>query len=276
MSFEVRVEQTGGPDVLRWEEAAFGELAAQEVRLRHTAIGLNYIDIYFRSGAYKPPSIPFTPGMEAAGVVTAIGSGVDDFVIGDRVAYASPPLGAYSEERSMPADRLIRLPESIDDRVAAAAMLKGMTAQYLLRTTFPVGPSTTLLLHAAAGGVGAIACQWAKHLGATVIGTVGSESKAQTAMLHGCDYAIQYRNEDFVARVKQITDGRGVDVVYDSVGKHTFMKSLECLRPLGMMVLFGQSSGAVEPISPSLLQDKGSLFLTRTTLMTYTARRNDL
>ena len=276
MSHAVRVHETGDASVLQWEEVSVAEPAAGEVCLRHTAIGLNFIDVYFRAGTYPSPQLPFVPGLEGAGVIESIGENVDGFDVGDRVAYASPPLGAYAELRLMPAGRLVKLPDDIDDRVAAAMMLKGMTAHYLLRRIFKAGPSSTILLHAAAGGVGLIACQWAKYLGATVIGTVGSEEKAELACSHGCDHAILYRKEDFVARVREITDGEGVDAVYDSVGKDTFLKSLDCLKPMGMLALFGQSSGAVEPFDLGLLAAKGSLFVTRPTLMNYVDKRNDL
>lgn len=276
MSHAVRVHETGDASVLQWEEVSVAEPAAGEVRLRHTAIGLNFIDVYFRAGTYPSPQLPFVPGLEGAGVIESIGENVDGFEVGDRVAYASPPLGAYAESRLMPAGRLVKLPDDIDDRVAAAMMLKGMTAHYLLRRIFHAGPGTTILLHAAAGGVGLIACQWAKYLGATVIGTVGSEEKAELARSHGCDHAILYRDQDFVARVREITDGEGVDAVYDSVGKDTFLKSLDCLKPMGMLALFGQSSGAVEPFDLGLLSAKGSLFVTRPTLMNYVNKRSDL
>ena len=276
MSHAVRVHETGDASVMKWEEVNVADPAAGEVCLRHTAIGLNFIDIYFRAGTYPSPQLPFIPGLEAAGVIESIGENVSGFEVGDRVAYASPPLGSYAELRLMPAGRLVKLPDSIDDRVAAAMMLKGMTSHYLLRRTFKVGPGTTLLLHAAAGGVGLIACQWAKYLGATVIGTVGSDEKAELACSHGCDHAILYRKEDFVARVREITDGEGVDVVYDSVGKDTFLQSLDCLKPMGMLALFGQSSGAVEPFDLGLLSAKGSLFVTRPTLMNYVDKRRDL
>ncbi|HIN91653.1 MAG TPA: quinone oxidoreductase, partial [Alphaproteobacteria bacterium] len=252
MSHAVRVHETGDASVMQWEEVSVADPAAGEVSLRHTAIGLNFIDIYFRAGTYPSPQLPFVPGLEGAGVIESIGENVGGFEVGDRVAYASPPLGSYAESRLMPAGRLVKLPDDIDDRVAAAMMLKGMTAHYLLRRVFKAGPGTTILLHAAAGGVGLIACQWAKYLGATVIGTVGSEEKAELACSHGCDHAILYRKEDFVARVREITDEKGVDVVYDSVGKDTFLQSLDCLKPMGMLALFGQSSGAVEPFDLGL------------------------
>jgi len=271
----IRIAATGGPEVLEWQEVTVGDPGPGEVRLRHTAVGLNYIDVYFRTGLY-PVEPPFTPGLEAAGVVEALGDGVEDLSVGDRVAYAAPPPGAYAEARLMPADRVVKVPDGVDDAIAAAMMLKGMTAHYLLRRTYRVQSGDTILFHAAAGGVGLIACQWAKHLGATVIGTVGSDAKAELAAAHGCDHPIVYTRENFVERVKAITDGRGVPVVYDSVGKDTFADSLDCLEPLGTMVLFGQSSGPVPVFDIGTLAAKGSLFLTRPTLMTYTAKREDL
>ncbi len=275
MTSAIRIHETGGPEVLKWEEVTVGEPGPGEVRVHHTAVGLNYIDVYFRTGMY-PAKPPFTPGLEASGVVEALGDGVTDVQVGDRIAYAAPPPGAYSEARLMPADRVVKLPDGIGDELAAAMMLKGMTAHYLLRRTYRVERGDTILFHAAAGGVGLIACQWAKSLGATVIGTVGSDEKAELAAAHGCDYPIVYTRENFVERVKSITDGAGVPVVYDSVGKDTFMNSMDCIRPLGTMVLFGASSGPVAPFDPGQLAAKGSLFLTRPTLMTYTAKRDDL
>ena len=272
----MQVYAIGGPSVMQWEDVDPGHPGALEVLIRHTAVGLNFIDVYFRSGVYPPPGFPFVPGLEGAGVVEAIGSEVSDLAVGDRVAYASPPLGAYCEQRLMPADRLVKIPDQIDDTTAAAMMLKGMTVQYLLRQTYKVQSGDTILFHAAAGGVGLIACQWAKHLGATVIGTVGTEEKADLARAHGCDFPIIYTQENFVDRVDDITDGKGVPVVYDSVGVTTFEGSLDCLRPKGLMVSFGQSAGAIESFNPVLLSAKGSLFLTRPTLMTYTAQRDDL
>ncbi|CUW37908.1 quinone oxidoreductase, NADPH-dependent [Magnetospirillum sp. XM-1] len=274
-TYAIRIHQPGGPEVMVWEEVEVAAPAAGQVLLRHTAVGLNFIDVYHRTGLYPAP-LPFTPGLEGAGIIEAVGDGVTEFKPGDRVAYANPPLGAYAEVRLMPADRLVKLPDDIDDRKAAAMMLQGMTAQYLLRRTYPVQKGDTILIHAAAGGVGLLVCQWARHLGATVIGTVGSEEKAELARTHGCDHPILYKSEDFVARVREITNGEGVPVVYDSVGKDTFLKSLDCLRPLGMMVSFGQSSGKVEPLDTGLLAAKGSLFLTRPSLMAYTAKRSDL
>lgn len=266
----------GGPENLRWQDVTVGEPGPGEVRLRHTAIGLNFIDVYHRTGLYPLPALPAIIGLEAAGVVEAIGPGVSDLTAGTRVAYASPPAGAYAEVRLMPADRVVALPDAIDDAQAAAMMLKGMTAEYLLRRTYAVKAGDTILVHAASGGVGLILCQWAKHLGATVIGTVGSPEKAELARAHGCDHPILYRQENFVDEVHALTGGAGVAVVYDSVGKDTFMGSLDCLQPMGMMVSFGNASGAVPAFEPGLLSAKGSLFLTRPTLMTYTAKRADL
>lgn len=276
MPHAIRFHEAGGPEVLRWEEVEVGAPASGQVRLRQTAVGLNFIDIYHRTGLYPIPGFPSGIGLEAAGVVEAVGPDVAELRPGDRVAYASPPIGAYAEVRLMPADRLVKLPDDIDDRTAAAMMLQGMTAQYLLRRTHRVAPGETILVHAAAGGVGLILCQWAKHLGATVIGTVGSEEKAAVARAHGCDHPILYRTENVVDRVREITGGAGVPVVYDGVGKDTFASSLDCLAPLGLMVTFGNSSGPVPPVDVSVLSAKGSLFLTRPTLFTYTAKRADL
>ena len=276
MTHAIRIHEYGGPEVLRWEEVAVGDPGPGELRIRHGAIGLNYIDVYHRTGLYPLPALPWTLGMEGAGRVEAVGPGVSEFKVGDRVAYASPPVGAYAEVRLMPADRVVALPDAIDERAAAAMLLQGMTAQYLLRRSYRVQAGDTILLHAAAGGVGLIASQWARHLGATVIGTVGSEAKAALARAHGCDHVIDYRRENIVERVREITGGAGVAVVYDSVGKDTFMDSLDCLRPLGMMVSFGNASGPVPAFEPGLLAAKGSLFFTRPSLMHYTARRADL
>ncbi|KAA3629464.1 MAG: quinone oxidoreductase [Proteobacteria bacterium] len=276
MTHAIRIHRTGGPEVMQWEAVEIGEPGPGEALVRQEAVGLNFIDVYHRTGLYPLPGLPATLGMEGAGVVEAVGAGVTEVAPGDRVAYAGLPVGAYAEARLLPGHRLVKLPQEIDFRTAAAAMLQGMTAQYLLRRTFRVEPGQTILLHAAAGGVGLIACQWAKHLGATVIGTVGSPAKAELARAHGCDHTILYREENFVERVKAITDGQGVAVVYDAVGKDTFMPSLDCLRPLGMMVTFGNASGPVPPLDLLLLSQKGSLFVTRPTLMTYTARREDL
>lgn len=276
MPHAIVLSETGGPENLRWQEVTVGQPGPGQVRLRHTAIGLNFIDVYHRTGLYPLPALPAVIGLEAAGVVEAVGPGVNDLAIGARVAYASPPAGAYAEARVMPADRLVALPDGIDDVHAAAMMLKGMTAEYLLRRTYTVKAGDTILVHAASGGVGLIVCQWAKHLGAKVIGTVGSEAKAALARAHGCDHPILYRHENFVERVRALTDGAGVAVVYDSVGKDTFAGSLDCLQPMGMMVSFGNASGAVPAFEPGILSAKGSLFLTRPTLMTYTAKRADL
>lgn len=276
MAKAIRIHQTGGPEAMVWEEVEVPSPGAGEALIRHTAVGVNYIDVYHRDGLYPLPALPHVLGMEAAGVVEAVGDGVVEVRPGDRVAYASLPVGAYAERRVMPAERLVPVPDGIGDQQAAAMMLKGMTAQYLLRRTFPVSAGDTVLIHAAAGGVGLILCQWAKHLGARVIGTVGSDAKAALAHAHGCDHTIVYSREDFVARVRLLTEGEGVAVVYDSVGADTFAGSLDCLRPMGMMVSFGQSSGKVPSLDTGLLAAKGSLFLTRPTIMTYTARRPDL
>jgi NADPH2:quinone reductase len=275
MTGVVRVHETGGPEVLRYEQVEVGQPGPGQALIRQTAVGLNFIDVYFRSGLYPPPSLPFVAGQEGAGVVEAVGDGVTDIKVGQWVAYAGP-LGAYAERRLIPADRLVVVPDGIADEQAAAMMLKGMTAHYLLRRTFRVERGQTILFHAAAGGVGLIACQWAKHLGATVIGTVGSADKAELARAHGCDHPIRYDQEDLVARVRELTGGKGVPVVYDSVGKATFERSLDCLAPLGMMVCFGQSSGKIPPFDTGVLGQKGSLFLTRPSLLHYTAARGDL
>lgn len=275
MAHAVRFHETGGPEVLRWEDVALSDPAAGEVRLRQYAVGLNYIDTYHRSGLYAV-KLPSGIGVEGAGVVEAVGEGVSEVAVGDRVAYASGPLGAYAEVRNMPADRLVKLPDAISFEQGAAMMLQGMTAQMLLRRTYAVKAGDTILVHAAAGGVGLILCQWAKALGATVIGTVGSDEKATLAKVHGCDHAIVYTRENFVERVKEITSGEGIAAAYDSVGRDTFMGSLDCLRPIGMMVLFGAASGPVPAFEPTLLAQKGSLFLTRPTLFTYSAKRADL
>jgi NADPH2:quinone reductase len=271
----VCIHQPGGPEVLRWEEYPVGELQEGDIRVRHTAVGLNFIDTYMRSGAYTVPDLPRPIGLEAAGVVEELGPGVSGLNVGDRIAYASPPPGAYSQSRRMPADRVVKVPQSVTDEQAAAIMLKGMTAEYLLRRTFRVEPGMTVLFHSAAGGVGLIACQWLKALGATVIGTVGTEEKAELARAHGCDYPILFDQVDWVGQVKEITNGEGVPVVYDSVGKTTFAKSVQCLAMHGMVVLFGQSSGPTDPVDPAVLA-AGSYYLTRPTLMTYTKQREDL
>ena len=271
----IRFYKNGGPEVLEWEEVTLGDLGPGEVRIRHKACGVNMIDVYQRTGLYKV-SLPSGAGTEGAGVVEAVGSGVTHVKLGDRVAYAGGILGAYSEVRIMPADRLCVLPTSLSFEQGAAMMLKGMTVQYLLRRTYKVQPNDTVLFHAAAGGVGLIACQWLKALGATVIGTAGSEEKCELAKQHGADYCINYRKDKFAERVKEITGGMGLPVIYDSVGKDTFMESLDCLRPLGLLVSFGNSSGPVPPFELALLSQKGSLYITRPTLATYTAKRLDL
>src|SRR6516165_8215921 len=275
MAHAIRFEKTGGPEVLAWQEVTVGKPGQGQVRLRHSAVGLNFIDTYQRSGLYPLP-MPSGLGSEAAGVIEEVGPGITGLKPGDRVAYAGGPIGAYADERLVPADRLVPIPSGIADQQAAAMMLKGMTAWYLVRRTHPVKRGETILIHAAAGGVGLIVCQWAKHLGATVIGTVGDEEKAALAKRHGCDHAILYKNEDFVAKVSELTQGKKLPVVYDSVGKDTFYKSLDCLAPLGLMASFGQSSGAIGPVDIGILAAKGSLFLTRPTLNTYTASREDL
>ena len=276
MPHAMRMHSTGGPEVLTWESYDPGTPGPGEVRLSHEAIGLNFIDVYQRTGLYPLPSMPAIPGLEGAGRVDTVGAGVDEFKTGDLVAYAGVPPGAYAQVRCIPAHRLVKLPAAISTRDAAAMMLQGMTARYLLKGCFKVDHTTTLLIHAAAGGVGSLVCQWAKHLGATTIGTVGNAEKAKLAKENGCTHTILYGQEDFAAEVKEITQGRGVDVVYDSIGISTFMKSLDCLRPLGTMVSFGQSSGPLEPFNIGLLAQKGSLFLTRPSLMHYTANREDL
>ena len=275
MTNAIRFHSTGGPEVLVWEEVEVGRPGPGEARIRHTAVGLNFVDIYNRSGLY-PVQLPSGLGSEGAGVIEELGEGVTDLKVGDRVAYGSSPLGAYAEARLLPAAQLLKLPDEIDDKTAAAMMLKGLTVQYLIRQTYRVKAGDTILLHAAAGGVGLILSQWAKHLGATVIGTVSSDDKAQLAKAHGCDHTIVYTREDFATRVSEITGGSKVPVVYDSVGKDTFLKSLDCLAPLGYAVLFGQSSGNVEPLNLGLLAQKGSLFVTRPTLYAYTRTRSEL
>lgn len=276
MTKAIVIRETGGPEVLNYESIDLAEPNEGEALVRHTAIGLNFIDVYFRSGLYPSPNgMPFIPGNEGAGVVEAVGAGVSHVKPGDRVAYVGP-LGSYAERRIVPADRLVSLPEDIADKTAAAMMLKGMTAQYLLCRTFKVAEGHTILFHAASGGVGLIACQWAKALGATVIGTVGSAEKAELAKAHGAHHTINYREEDFVARVRDLTGGQGVDVVYDSVGQDTYPGSLDCLKQLGMWVSFGQSSGPISNFSLADLAQKGSLFATRPTLFNYVAKRQDL
>ncbi|UKJ73873.1 quinone oxidoreductase family protein [Azospirillum brasilense] len=275
MVHAIRIHDYGGPEALRWDEIEVGDPGPGQVRLRQTAVGLNYIDTYHRSGAYKLPQLPAIIGTEGTGVVEAVGPDVTTLKPGDRVGYA-PLIGAYAESRLAPADRLIPLPSWIEDRQAAAMLLQGMTAQFLLRSTYAVQPGDTILVQAAAGGVGQILCQWAKHLGATVIGTVSSDEKAELARAAGCDHPIVYTRENFVNRVKDLTDGQGVPVVYDGVGKTTFMDSLDCLRPRGFMVLFGAASGPVPPLDLQVLAAKGSLYVTRPTLFSYVAKRDDL
>jgi NADPH2:quinone reductase len=275
MTHAIRFHKTGGPEVLVWEEVKVGKPGPGEARIRHTAVGLNFVDIYYRSGVYPLP-LPSGLGGEGAGVVEEVGPGVTDLKPGDRIAYGAAPIGAYAEERLIPADRLIKLPDGIDDKTAAAMMLKGLTTQYLIRQTYRIKAGETILLHAAAGGVGLILAQWAKHLGVTVIGTVGSDEKAKLAQAHGCAHTINYAREDFVKRVEEITGGKKVPVVYDSVGKDTFLKSLDCLAPLGYLALFGASSGNVDPLNLGLLAQKGSLYVTRPTLNTYGAKRENL
>lgn len=275
MNHAVRIHEYGGPEKLVWEEVPLPAPKPGEALVRHHAIGLNYIDVYFRTGLYKAPSLPATIGMEAAGVVEAVGEGVTEVQVGDRVAYATAPIGAYCEVRAIAADRLVKIPDAISFETAAAMMLQGLTAQYLLRRTHPVRPGETIVIHAAAGGVGLIMVQWAKALGARVIGTVSTPEKADIARAHGADHVV-LTSEDLPARVKEITKGQMVPVVYDSVGKDTFMASLDCLAPLGLMVSFGNASGPVPPVDLGLLAAKGSLFLTRPTLATYTAKRADL
>ena len=276
MNKAIRIHTTGGPQQLVWEPVDPGQPGPGEALIRHEAIGLNFIDVYHRTGLYPLPDLPAVLGLEGAGVVEALAEGVDDLALGDRVAYAGAPAGAYSQRRCIPAHRLVKLPDAIDSVRAAAMMLKGMTARYLLFGCYEVKAGDTILIHAAAGGVGSMVCQWAKHLGATVIGTVGSAEKAELATAAGCDHPIEYRREDFTQRVMEITTGQGVEVVYDSVGQATFDGSLACLRPLGTLVSFGQSSGSVPPVDLGRLAAQGSVFLTRPSLLTYTAARADL
>ena len=274
MVHAIRVHQTGGPEVLQWEEIEVGEPGPGQVRLKQEAAGLNYIDVYHRTGLY-PQELPFVPGVEGAGVVTAVGSGVASFKAGDRVAYGGP-VGGYAEERLIDADRLVKLPDEITFETAAAMMLQGMTAHMLLRSVYSVKAGDTILVHAAAGGVGLILCQWANALGATVIGTVSTDEKAELARAHGCHHPIVYTRQDFVEEVGRITGGAKLPVVYDSVGKDTFFKSLDCLRPRGLMVSYGNSSGTPPPFETAILAFKGSLYLTRPTLFHYSAAREDL
>ena len=275
MTHAIRFHDTGGPEVLTWDAVTVGDPGPGEVRLRQTAVGLNYIDTYHRGGLY-PVTLPSGLGLEAAGTVVAVGDGVTDFAVGDRVAYGAGPLGAYAEERLMPADRVVPLPDGIDEKTAAAMMLQGMTVEYLFRRTYALRAGETILFHAAAGGVGLIACQWARHLGVTLIGTVGSPEKAELARAHGAAHVINYNTENFIERVKTITNGRGVPVVYDSVGHDTWEGSLDCLQPRGLMVSFGNASGPVPPVTLAQLAQKGSLYVTRPTLMTYVATTAEL
>lgn len=276
MTHAIVVEQTGGPEVLDWREVADASPGEGEVVVRHTAIGLNYIDTYFRSGLYPAPNgTPFTPGNEAAGVVEAVGPGVSDLKEGDRVAYAAT-IGAYAERRALPAAMLLKVPDNVDDRTAAAMMLKGMTVRYLLKETYKVSSETVLLFHAAAGGVGLIAGQWARDIGATIIGTVSTAEKAELAKANGYTHVINYREENFVERVKELTSGKGCDVVYDAVGKDTYPASLDCLKPFGLWVSFGQASGPIKDFNLAVLSQKGSLYATRPTLFTYVATRERL
>ncbi|KAL6530296.1 hypothetical protein OROHE_014649 [Orobanche hederae] len=271
----IRVHELGGPEVLKWEDVEIGEPKDGEIKVKNKAIGLNFIDVYFRKGVYKASTLPFTPGMEAVGVVTAVGPGLTGRKVGDVVAYAGNPMGAYAEEQILPAERVVPVPPSIDPIIAASIMLKGMTAQFLVRQCFKVEPGQTVLIHAAAGGVGSLLCQWANALGATVIGTVSTKEKADQAKEDGCHHVILYKEQDFVTRVNDITSGKGVEVVYDSVGKDTFEGSLACLKLRGYMVSFGQSSGSPDPVPLSSLASR-SLFLTRPTLMQYTVTRDEL
>ena len=276
MTKAIRIHAPGGPEALVYEDVEVPSPGPGEVLIDQGACGLNYIDVYHRTGLYPLPSLPAVIGMEGAGTVAAVGEGVEAFKPGDRVAYADAPPGAYAAQRLMPWHRLVKLPDAVGDQQAAAMMLQGMTVEYLIRRTYAVQPGDTVLFHAAAGGVGLIACQWLNHLGATVIGTVGSDEKAALAKSHGCHHTINYREENFTDRVRELTEGAGVPVVYDSIGKDTFEGSLDCLRPRGLMVSFGNASGPVEAFNTALLAQKGSLYLTRPTLLTYNARREDL
>jgi NADPH2:quinone reductase len=276
MAYAIRVHKTGGPEALKYEEVEVGAPAAGEIRLKQHAIGVNYIDVYLRTGLYPQPSSPFVPGMEGAGEVMAVGAGVSELKVGDRVAYAGPA-GGYATERLIAADRVVKMPDGIDYKTAAAMMLQGMTVRYLIRKTYNVGSGTTCLWHAAAGGVGLIACQWVKHLGGTLIGTAGGPEKCKLALDHGAAHCIDYKKDkDFVAKVKEITSGKLCDVVYDSIGKDTFPASLDCLKPRGLFVTFGNASGPIEAFNAGLLAAKGSLFMTRPSLAAYTATRADL
>jgi NADPH2:quinone reductase len=275
MVHAIRIHETGGPEVMKWEEVEVGDPSPGEIRVKQAAAGLNFIDIYLRSGA-RPVPLPSGMGLEGAGVIEAVGKGVDDLAVGDRVAYADMPMGAYAEARVMPAKIAVKVPDAINDQTAAAMMLKGMTVQFLIRRCFKVEPGMTVLWHAAAGGVGLIACQWLAHLGVTVIGTVGSDEKGELARAHGAHHIVNYRTENFVNRVKEITGGAGVPVVYDSVGKDTLPDSMKCLQRRGMLITFGNASGAPDPVDPVQLSAHGSIFLTRPMLFDYTATRPEL
>lgn len=275
MAHAIQVHKVGGPDAMQYESVEVGAPGQGQIKLKQHAIGVNYIDVYLRTGLYPQPTSPFIPGMEGAGEVMAVGAGVTDLKVGDRVAYAGPA-GGYASERLIAADRVVKIPDSIDYKTAASMMLQGMTVQYLIRRTYKVGPGTTCLWHAAAGGVGLIACQWVKHLGGTLIGTAGGPEKCKLALDHGAAHCIDYKKEDFVARVKEITGGKLCDVVYDSIGKDTFPSSLDCLKPLGLFVTFGNASGPIEAFNAGILAAKGSLYMTRPSLAAYTASRADL
>lgn len=275
MAKAVRIHEYGGPDAMVYEDVDLAAPGAGEVQIKQNAIGLNYIDVYVRTGLYPQPELPVTLGMEGAGEVVSVGEGVSEFAVGDRVAYAGP-IGAYADMRNIAANAIVKLPDSINDQTAAAMMLQGMTVQFLFRRTFKVSDKTVMLFHAAAGGVGLIACQWAKHLGATMIGTVGSAEKAELAKAHGCTHVINYREENFVERVREITNGEGVDVVYDSIGNDTHLGSLDCLKPFGYFISFGNASGPITNFNPALLAQKGSLYMARPTLFTHIAKRDDL
>ncbi|MCG6934887.1 MAG: quinone oxidoreductase [Proteobacteria bacterium] len=272
MTHAIRIHQTGGPEVLKWDKVEVGKPGPGQVRLRQTACGLNFIDVYLRTGVYPVAALPAILGMEAAGVVEELGDGVTDLTVGDRVAYAMV-VGGYAEQRIIDARHLVKLPDAIDDQTAATMMLKGLTAHYLLFRTYPVQAGDTILVYAASGGVGLMLCQWAKHLGATVIGCVGSTEKAELAMANGCDHPVFYREENIVERVRELTDGKGVPVVYDAIGQQTFESSLDCLRPFGVMVTYGNITGKVQPLDPNILAAKGSLYVTRPTLATHVSTR---
>ncbi len=275
MAHAICVHKVGGPDAMQYESVEVGAPGQGQIKLKQHAIGVNYIDVYLRTGLYPQPVSPFVPGMEGAGEVTAVGPGVTDLKVGDRVAYAGPA-GGYATERLIAADRVVKMPDGIDYKTAAAMMLQGMTVRYLIRKTYKVVPGTVMLWHAAAGGVGLIACQWVKHLGGMLIGTAGGAEKCKLALAHGAAHCIDYTKDDFVAKVKEITGGKLCDVVYDSIGKDTFPKSLDCLKPLGLFVTFGNASGPIENLNPGILSAKGSLYMTRPSLGNYTATRADL